>query len=296
MFGCVSHCDTGFYADGDKCKRCSSDCETCSSGELCDTCHGAKLLIDVKHYGHLDHGRCVDSCPSGLVAVYKSTIQAKCVLKINTCAAGYFQSDQATGVCLDCDKACSLCHGPGPLQCDQCAPGYGNSSIGYCRPCCSTDQLQQHDTSCEDCSHIYLTTPYSPFSSTFTSTNLLTINSIFMSFLFVFVLVLIATLGCWLCYKLIYFCCCSKQKDGRADLEYTPLTTIDNKTYQKTKQPSTGHQNQAFELLGEDSESDIDVLEEVEVEEDGKIKEEEIKVEENIIDLIEKASTSKEAV
>ena len=68
-FRCVSHCDTGFYADGDKCKRCSSDCETCSSGELCDTCHGAKLLIDVKHYGHLDHGRCVDSCPSGLVAV-----------------------------------------------------------------------------------------------------------------------------------------------------------------------------------------------------------------------------------
>nr|CAD2127591.1 unnamed protein product [Meloidogyne enterolobii] len=285
-FKCVSHCDTGFYADGDKCKRCSSDCETCSSGELCDTCHGAKLLIDVKHYGHLDHGRCVDSCPSGLVAVYKSTIQAKCVLKINTCAAGYFQSDQATGVCLDCDKACSLCHGP----------GYGNSSIGYCRPCCSTDQLQQHDTSCEDCSHIYLTTPYSPFSSTFASTNLLTINSIFMSFLFVFVLVLIATLGCWLCYKLIYFCCC-KQKDGRADLEYTPLTTIDNKTYQKTKQPSTGHQNQAFELLGEDSESDIDVLEEVEVEEEGKGKEEEgIRLEENIIDLIEKASTSKEAV
>uniref|UniRef100_A0A915LH37 P/Homo B domain-containing protein n=1 Tax=Meloidogyne javanica TaxID=6303 RepID=A0A915LH37_MELJA len=174
---CVSHCDTGFYADGDKCKRCSSDCETCSSGELCDTCHGAKLLIDVKHYGHLDHGRCVDSCPSGLVAVYKSTIQAKCVLKINTCAAGYFQSDQATGVCLDCDKACALCHGPGPLQCDQCAPGYGNSSIG------------------------------------------------------------------------------------------------------------------------EDSESDIDVvIDEMEVEEDGKIKEEDIRVEENIIDLIEKASTSKEAV
>lgn len=303
-FKCVSHCDTGFYADGDKCKRCSSECETCSSGELCDTCHGAKLLIDVKHYGHLDHGRCVDSCPAGLMPVYKSTIQAKCVLKVNTCAAGYFESDQAAGVCLDCDRACSLCHGPGPLQCDQCAPAYGNSSIGYCRPCCSTTQLQQKDNSCEDCTHLinnnnnkYFSTPYSPFPS-FASTNntFLTFNSFFISFLLVFVLVLIATLFCWLCNKFVYFCCC-REKDGRSNLEYTPLTTIDNKTYQKTKQSSatTCHQNQAFELLGEDSESDNDLLDETEDVEAGQRKEDE-KLEETIVELIEQASTSKEAI
>lgn len=67
-FRCVSHCDEGFYADGDKCKRCSGDCQSCSQAELCDQCHGAKLLIDVKHYGHLDHGRCVEKCPEGLIA------------------------------------------------------------------------------------------------------------------------------------------------------------------------------------------------------------------------------------
>lgn len=36
--------------------------------QVCDTCPGALLLIDVDHYAHWDHGQCVDKCPEGLVA------------------------------------------------------------------------------------------------------------------------------------------------------------------------------------------------------------------------------------
>ncbi|KAF7634108.1 hypothetical protein Mgra_00006528 [Meloidogyne graminicola] len=263
-FKCVSHCDTGFYSDGDKCKRCPSECETCSTGELCDTCHGAKLLIDVKHYGHLDHGRCVDSCPPGL-----STIQAKCVLKINVCAAGYFESDQVAGVCLDCDRACALCHGPGPLQCDQCAQNYGNSSIGFCRPCCSKTQLQQNDNSCENCLLLKnIPSTSLPYFPTTTTTKTL---YLFTSFIFVFILFFVTILFCLLLYKFIYFCC-FKNGDGRSDLEYTPLTTIDHHgPYQ-----NSSNQNEAFKLLEENSDS-------------SDTEEEEIK-------LIEVASTSKENI
>lgn len=64
----MKHCDEGYYADKDKCKKCNVNCQSCSKVEVCNTCHGAKLLIDVNdHYGHFDHGKCVDNCKDGLV-------------------------------------------------------------------------------------------------------------------------------------------------------------------------------------------------------------------------------------
>ena len=117
----------------------------------------------------------------------------------------------------------------GPLQCDHCAQGYGNSSIGYCRPCCSTIQLKQKDNNCEDCSNLnnkkYFSSssPYYPFYLTTTTSSFinsfLTINSLFTTFIFVFIFVLVGILFCWCCYKFIYFCC-FKSVDRRADLEY----------------------------------------------------------------------------
>uniref|UniRef100_A0A1I8AI11 Furin-like_2 domain-containing protein n=1 Tax=Steinernema glaseri TaxID=37863 RepID=A0A1I8AI11_9BILA len=67
-FKCVSRCEDGFYVDGDKCKVCSAHCKTCTKAEVCATCPGAQLLIDVDHYGHFDHGQCVEKCPAGLIA------------------------------------------------------------------------------------------------------------------------------------------------------------------------------------------------------------------------------------
>lgn len=56
------------------------------------------------------------------------------MLKKNKCSIGYYEA--ANLICTVCDDACETCHGPGPLQCDSCAPGYSNRSVGYCRPCC----------------------------------------------------------------------------------------------------------------------------------------------------------------
>lgn len=39
----------------------------------------------------------------------------------------------------------------GPLQCDQCAVDYGNRTMGYCRKCCSSDEIANKNTHCEDC-------------------------------------------------------------------------------------------------------------------------------------------------
>ncbi|VDK43808.1 unnamed protein product [Anisakis simplex] len=147
-FKCVSHCDEGYFVEGDKCGACSPNCRSCTKAEQCETCPGAKLLVDVDHYAHLDHRQCVDTCPPGLEADYTSAIQARCILKKNICSPGYYESQNS--VCTNCDDACTTCHGPGPLQCDSCAPNYSNFSVGYCRPCC-TDKQSPMEHHCEDC-------------------------------------------------------------------------------------------------------------------------------------------------
>ncbi|CAG9535618.1 unnamed protein product [Cercopithifilaria johnstoni] len=147
-FKCVAKCDEGYFLEGYKCRACSPNCKTCIKAEQCETCPGAQLLIDVNHYGHLDHGQCIDTCPPELEPDYTIAVQARCVLKRNKCSIGYYEATNS--VCTPCDDACRICHGPGPLQCDSCAPNFSNRSVGYCRPCCRAgeDPMLHH---CEDC-------------------------------------------------------------------------------------------------------------------------------------------------
>uniref|UniRef100_A0AC35U9N5 P/Homo B domain-containing protein n=1 Tax=Rhabditophanes sp. KR3021 TaxID=114890 RepID=A0AC35U9N5_9BILA len=149
-FKCVGRCEDGYYKDGDRCKSCSSKCQSCTKSEICETCPGAQLLIDVDHYGHFDHGQCVDKCPDGLFADYDSNIiQARCILPKNPCSEGYYKPFSGFQ-CLICDSTCSTCHGAGSLQCDSCAIGYGNRTIGICRKCCTEGQDIEKER-CEDC-------------------------------------------------------------------------------------------------------------------------------------------------
>ncbi|VDN01114.1 unnamed protein product [Thelazia callipaeda] len=152
-FKCVKRCDEGYFLEGDKCRACSPNCKSCIKAEQCETCPGVQLLIDVNHYGHLDHGQCVDECPQGLEPDYTISVQARCVLKKNKCLIGYYEAINL--VCTPCDNACRACHGPGPLQCDSCADNFSNKSVGYCRPCCAAndDPMLHH---CEDCTAISL--------------------------------------------------------------------------------------------------------------------------------------------
>uniref|UniRef100_A0A0N4ZYY1 P/Homo B domain-containing protein n=1 Tax=Parastrongyloides trichosuri TaxID=131310 RepID=A0A0N4ZYY1_PARTI len=151
-FKCVDKCDDGYYLDGDKCKQCGKHCKSCVKAEVCETCYGAQLLIDVDHWGHFDHGQCVDICPEGLYADYDTnSYQARCVLKKNPCSDGYYMP--FTGkACQVCDEACGKCHGPGLQMCDECANGYGNRTMGYCRKCCDMSE-NPHTSNCEDCAN-----------------------------------------------------------------------------------------------------------------------------------------------
>ena len=57
-------CKDGWYLDGQSCKECYADCETCSSGERdnCDTCPDGKFM-------NPDVNICQATCPSGYVEI-----------------------------------------------------------------------------------------------------------------------------------------------------------------------------------------------------------------------------------
>lgn len=85
FFRCVARCDEGFFVENDKCRACSPNCKTCSKAEQCTTCPGAMFLIDVDHYGHLDHGQCVKKCPAELepdCTFFCIFIYIFCILKV----------------------------------------------------------------------------------------------------------------------------------------------------------------------------------------------------------------------
>ncbi|CAD6184311.1 unnamed protein product [Caenorhabditis auriculariae] len=202
-FKCVTHCDDTYYLEGDKCKMCSSHCHTCSQAEICETCPGSQLLIDVVDFPHFDHGKCVDACPAGLVADYESNlVQARCIWKRDLCGEGYYIN--AVGKCDQCDPACTNCTAPGPMSCDLCAKGFGKGAIGYCRPCCKPGSTP--DYHCEDCT---VTRGSSSSSGSASSTSFLR-----SFFLFLAVIVFISCLVSVICYCL---------RDGRNQVDYTPL-------------------------------------------------------------------------
>ncbi|GMR53989.1 hypothetical protein PMAYCL1PPCAC_24184 [Pristionchus mayeri] len=202
-FKCVTYCDDGFYKEEDSCKKCSPLCHTCTKAEVCETCPGAQLLIDVDHFAHWDHGQCVEKCPEGLVADYESNlIQARCVLAENLCGVGYFLLPN--GRCSQCDEACELCHGAGPIYCDKCASGYGNRSVGYCRPCCVPGQ-KPLDDHCEDCSSSAVSSLRLSHSSPFWS--------------FVWLLLAFSLVGLVIAAAYFFF----RDDRSRDSIEYAPL-------------------------------------------------------------------------
>ncbi|CAI2318055.1 unnamed protein product [Caenorhabditis sp. 36 PRJEB53466] len=199
-FKCVQKCDDTYYLDGDKCKMCSSHCHTCTKAEVCETCPGSLLLIEVDNMPHYDHGKCVESCPPGLVADYETNlVQARCIWRKDLCGNGYYIN--AVGKCDLCDSACETCIAPGPMSCEKCANGYGKGSIGYCRPCCAPGSGK--DWHCEDCS----TQPPEPSESS---------DSGYGWFFWITVVALFG-LGFWSCWK------CVAANSSAANIEYAPL-------------------------------------------------------------------------
>ncbi|CAI5439411.1 unnamed protein product [Caenorhabditis angaria] len=202
-FKCVQKCDDTYYLDGDKCKMCSSHCHTCTKAEVCETCPGSMLLIDVDNLPHYDHGKCVESCPPGLIADYETNlVQARCIWRKDLCGEGYYIN--SIGKCDICDSSCKTCSGPGPMSCDVCSNGYGKGSIGYCRPCC-TQGSNTKDYHCEDCSKPQALRNYDESTG------------FFASFLWVIFVVFLST-GC-----VLAVCQCFKSNQKHSSIDYTPL-------------------------------------------------------------------------
>ncbi|KAI6226031.1 Convertase P-domain protein [Aphelenchoides besseyi] len=223
-FKCVSRCEDGFYPDGDKCKKCGSNCRTCSEAERCETCQGALFLIET-HTQRVDQRHCVTACPLGLQADCKilsskqkkrkrvadhHANQARCLIKKDICEDGFYLGVGAR--CQPCDEACRTCHGPGPLECLTCAQGYGNGTLGYCRPCCTgKDTPISTSHRCEDCGQLPKTNES---------------NSELGSFVREFIFIVLFVIAVAFCYLEVGRRFCTSKESG---LEYTPLKNNDLK-------------------------------------------------------------------
>ncbi|KJH51138.1 dihydroorotate oxidase [Dictyocaulus viviparus] len=185
---------------------CSPHCHSCIQAEICETCPGAQLLVDVVHSPQ--HGKCVDACGQDQVPDYETNlVQARCVLRAERCGVGYYLN--SIGKCDQCDVACVSCHGPGSFGCDSCAVGYGNRSTGYCKPCCQANQSPENYR-CEDCSS---TTKYPLHRST----------GLFWSSIWVVMLVVIVVS----LFGFIAYCFFG---DDRNQVDYTPLPHYSTQT------------------------------------------------------------------
>ncbi|XP_027028709.2 proprotein convertase subtilisin/kexin type 5 isoform X1 [Tachysurus fulvidraco] len=117
---CVHHCPVGFYGNSSsqQCERCSSNCETCDSGDQCLSCQSGSYQL------FLFQGSCWSECPDG-----------------------YFET--AEGTCDPCDDLCLTCDGS-RTQCLACRDGrFLENSM--CRDNCSVRTFAAEDGTCRRC-------------------------------------------------------------------------------------------------------------------------------------------------
>ena len=113
---CTDRCPDGSYLDGNVCRSCSTECETCEgSASNCLRCSSG-----FKSY----KGSCTATCP------------------MNTLDQGAF--------CADCDPTCNGCSGA-TFLCDQCATGLVKSGLRCIERCLDGQYLDATTQSCEFC-------------------------------------------------------------------------------------------------------------------------------------------------
>nr|DBA28043.1 TPA: hypothetical protein GDO54_008459 [Pyxicephalus adspersus] len=178
---CVTSCPDGFYLNDDKnlCKKCSENCKTCTSADICTECkhglslQGSKCAVTCengKYYSGIKkecepcHRSCATCTGPGIdncINCAKEMLfeDGRCV---TSCSSEYYLApSKASGfkICKRCDGSCLTCSGPGERNCTSCPEGYlledstcmvgavckdGEyiDATGHCRPC---------DASCYKC-------------------------------------------------------------------------------------------------------------------------------------------------
>ncbi|XP_064168245.1 proprotein convertase subtilisin/kexin type 5 [Anguilla rostrata] len=153
---CLSHCPTGYYAEGSRCERCDRSCELCSGPgpESCLACphhlldlRGARLCVErcpQRFYQqahacrqcHSSCKTCTDGTPQGcLTCDWGSTLQdGICYPRCEE--SRYFSEEEQ---CEPCDSSCRHCFGPRADQCVTCHPESALQALeNRCARCCQT--------------------------------------------------------------------------------------------------------------------------------------------------------------
>ncbi|XP_048114060.1 proprotein convertase subtilisin/kexin type 5 isoform X1 [Alosa alosa] len=159
---CVSHCPTGFYADGDRCEKCHRSCDQCSGPgpESCQACpapllelHGTRLCVEhcpQRFYQtgqrctqcHTSCQSCTDSNPQSCVTCDWGSILQKGVCYPRCEESRYLSLSE---VCELCDGSCRHCSAAGPQSCLTCHAGFALHAMeGRCVRCCPQDLVRQH--------------------------------------------------------------------------------------------------------------------------------------------------------
>ncbi|XP_028941399.1 proprotein convertase subtilisin/kexin type 5-like [Antrostomus carolinensis] len=178
--GCINQCPAGYFAQNStgSCERCHKGCKECMGPRPTDC-----LLCDTYFYLLRSKNECVSSCPDYYYES-KDNICERCHPSCRTCEGkgafsctscvwsysllgGMCNSDCFVGEykvqetpgqeedepkCEKCDKSCTECKGPGPLNCTVCPASmqlYLEES--RCLPCCS-DPDPAGTSDCCDCS------------------------------------------------------------------------------------------------------------------------------------------------
>ncbi|XP_042560355.1 proprotein convertase subtilisin/kexin type 5-like [Clupea harengus] len=160
---CVSHCPTGFYAEGDSCEKCHSSCEQCSGPEpeSCQACpppllelHGTRLCVERCPQRFYEMGQrcvqchtscqsCTDSTPQSCVTCDWGSILQKGVCYPRCEESRYLSQSE---VCEPCDGSCRHCSSAGPRSCLTCHPGFAlHATDSRCVRCCSPAPEPQHE-------------------------------------------------------------------------------------------------------------------------------------------------------
>ena len=145
---CLSTCPPGYYADdfpypNNRCGQCYQNNPSISLDGTCATCSGPDsnqcLTCNGSWYLDSTTGKCVDSCPTGYVAVSST---------INICQQCYQYNPT-----ISFDGTCVTCDGPNSNHCLTCANfWYLDSTTGRCVSVCPDGYFGVSSThTCQQC-------------------------------------------------------------------------------------------------------------------------------------------------